>query len=71
MVARDDVRALFDEAVAEVNETLPRHEQLKTFALLPTELTQEGGELTPTLKVKRRVVTERWADTIEALYATS
>lgn len=44
------------------------YEQVKYFDLLPQELTQASGELTPTLKVKRRVVTERYQSEIEALY---
>ena len=69
LAARADVRALFDDAVGRVNADLPRHEQLKRFALLPVVFSIESGELTPTLKVKRRVVAERWADVIETLYA--
>ena len=48
---------------------LPRHERLKRFALLPTEFSVENGELTPTLKVKRRVVTDRWGSVIEELFS--
>ena len=44
------------------------YEQIKYIHLLPKELSQEAGELTPTLKVKRRVVTERYASAINALY---
>ncbi len=69
LVARDDVRALFEAAVEHVNAVLPRHEQLKRFALLPTEFSVESGELTPTLKVKRRVVAERWGSAIEELFS--
>ena len=69
LVARDDVRALYDAAVERVNGRLPRHEQLKRFALLPTEFSVENGELTPTLKVKRRVVTDRWGSVIEELFS--
>ena len=69
LVAREDVHALFDTAVQRVNAGLPRFEQLKRFTLLPTEFSVESGELTPTLKVKRRVVADRWGSEIEGLYS--
>jgi long-chain acyl-CoA synthetase len=68
LVGRDDVRTLFETVVNAVNTDLPAYAQLKKFALVATELTQAGGELTPTMKVKRQVVAERWKDTIDALY---
>ena len=69
LVGRDDVRALFQTVVSAVNTDLPAYAQVKKFALVATELTQAGGELTPTMKVKRQVAAERWKDTIDALYA--
>ena len=69
LVERPDVVALFDEVVEKVNAGLARHEQIKRSALLPTEFGIATGELTPTMKVKRRVVAERWSDAIERLYA--
>jgi long-chain acyl-CoA synthetase len=55
-------------AVEAVNDTVGRVEQVKKFRILPADFTQETGELTPTLKVKRQVVSQKYADTIEALY---
>ena len=68
LVGRDDVRALFEVVVGRVNAELPRHEQIKSFALLRTEFSVVSGELTPTLKVRRRVVAEKRREDIEALY---
>ena len=68
LVARTDVVALFQEAVDAVNGTLAHFETIKRFALIPSEFTIAGGEVTPTMKVKRRVVEERWRADIEKLY---
>jgi len=55
--------------VEEVNRGLARTETIKRWALLPSPLSVEGGELTPTLKLRRRVIIERHRAQIEALYA--
>jgi long-subunit acyl-CoA synthetase (AMP-forming) len=62
-------RAYLERQVEAVNARLARYETVRKFALLPRELTVEDGELTPTLKLKRRVIHERHRDTIESLYA--
>ncbi len=54
--------------VEEKNTQLQSYAKIKRFRILPGDFTQEGGELTPTLKVKRRVVAEKYRDAIEALY---
>jgi long-chain acyl-CoA synthetase len=69
LVARPDVIALYREVVEALNHDLAQFEQVKRVALLPAEFTIAGGELTPTLKVRRRVVETRWHETIERLYA--
>jgi long-chain acyl-CoA synthetase len=51
-----------------VNAHLASYAQVKRFAVLPDDFTQDGGELTPTLKVKRRDVRAKYADVIESLY---
>ena len=55
-------------AVERANARLARFEQLKAHAVLPRDFSLEEGTVTPTLKIKRRVVAERYADEIEALY---
>ncbi len=69
LVKRADVRAVFQPIVERANSELASFEQVKTFALLPAEFSVAGGELTPTLKVRRRIVEARWNEVIEALYA--
>jgi long-chain acyl-CoA synthetase len=68
LVERPDVIALYQEVVDALNRELSPFERIKRMALLPSEFTIESGELTPTLKVKRRVVEERWRSEIRALY---
>ncbi len=68
LVERPEVMSLFKRIVERINSGLSRFEQVKKFALLPTELTVEGGDLTPTLKVKRHAVEEKYRDVIESLY---
>ena len=70
-----DCRTLTDAEAAEVaaaveavNATVGPVEQIKKFTILPADFTQETGELTPTLKVKRQVVGQKYAEAIEALY---
>jgi long-chain acyl-CoA synthetase len=68
-MAHDErVRAEIQIEVDGVNASLARIEQVKRFEILEHDLTQEGGELTPTLKLKRPVVYERYAERFERLY---
>jgi len=69
VLARPELAREFAQAVEGVNEKLARFEQIKQFRVLPEPLTVEGGALTPTMKVKRRAVTEAYADLIEEMYA--
>jgi long-chain acyl-CoA synthetase len=65
----EGVRALIQEHLDKVNEKFARVEQVKKFEILPHDLSQETGELTPTMKVKRNVVADKYEQDIEALYA--
>ena len=65
-----DAEAAVQSAVDEVNRDLSRYEQIKRFTILPRDFTLEAGEVTPTLKLKRRVCLDHFSREIEALYAT-
>jgi long-chain acyl-CoA synthetase len=69
LAADERVRAAIEGHVAAINEKFARVEQVKKIAILPRDLSQESGELTPTLKVKRAVVASKHEPEIEALYA--
>jgi long-chain acyl-CoA synthetase len=68
LIHRPDVLALYQEIIDALNRELSQFERIKIMSLLPAEFTVESGELTPTLKVKRKVVEQKWHDQIEALY---
>ena len=65
----DAMREEVQRAVDEVNARVGRVEHVKKFKILPEDLSQATGELTPTLKVKRNVVNEKFADEVEKLYS--
>ena len=60
---------LLEKEVARLTPDLAKYEKIKKIACLTDELTIEGGELTPTLKIKRRVIDEKYKDVIDELYA--
>ena len=65
------VRAMVQTAIDELNRDLPRHETVKKFAILPDDLTVEGGEITPSLKVRRRAVESKYQDVLDGMYKDS
>jgi len=69
LVAHNRVVALYGEIVREVNSGLASFESLKRFRVVAEEWTQESGELTPSMKLKRRVIAAQYAEAIDALYA--
>jgi long-chain acyl-CoA synthetase len=69
LVANPDIQALIRWQVDEVTRWLPRHEKIRRFILLPQEFTIASGELSATLKVKRRVVEERYRAQIEEMFS--
>ena len=62
------MHAAVQAAVDSVNGERSRYEQIKRFTILPRDFSQDEDEVTPTLKLKRRVIAERYADEIEDLY---
>ena len=68
MAADERVRAAIAEEVDRTNARFARIEQVKRFAILPHDFTQADGELTPTLKIKHRVVYRRYAEVFDGLY---
>lgn len=66
---KPEIRAAIQQAVDTANSRLSRPEQVKSWELLAQEWTAESDELTPTLKLKRRVVNDKYADVVERLYS--
>jgi long-subunit acyl-CoA synthetase (AMP-forming) len=69
LAAEDATREAIQTAIDEANEKMARVEQIKKFKILPTDWQPGGDELTPTMKLKRKPIDEKYADEIEALYA--
>ena len=69
LVVHEPVVRLYEERVAEVNSHLAPYETIKKFVLLPRDFSIEAGELTPTLKFKRKVISDHYKEKIERMYA--
>jgi len=69
LVTNPKVQALYEEIVEGVNQNLARFEKLKRVLLVPDEFTADNGALTPTMKLRRRVIEERYRAQIDELYA--
>jgi long-chain acyl-CoA synthetase len=63
-----DLVAEIDAAVADANKSVSHAEAIKKYRILPTDFTEESGEMTPTMKLKRNVITKNYAQEIEAIY---
>ena len=68
IIKNEKVIALIKDAVERYNQNFNQVEQIKKFQLLPYEWSVEGGELTPTLKLKRKVIMEKYKDAIDRIY---
>jgi long-chain acyl-CoA synthetase len=69
LVDDEDLRAEIQSAIDAANASVSHAEAIKKFRILPTDFSEEGGEMTPSLKVKRNVVAKNYAAEIEAIYA--
>jgi long-chain acyl-CoA synthetase len=65
----DDVKSEIQLLVNELNGQFSNPEQLKKFSILPRDFTIDDGELTPTLKIRRKQIRENWSDVIESMYS--
>jgi long-chain acyl-CoA synthetase len=68
LVEHPEVRAQFAREIERCSEAFREYEKVRNFAFLPSPLTVEGASLTPSLKVRRRVVAERYRELIDSLY---
>ncbi len=68
LIAKPEVIALYQEIIDKRQKDLGQVEQIKKFRLIPRIFSQEAGEVTPTLKIKRKVVLEHYKDLIDAMY---
>ena len=69
LVDDPELRAEIEAAIAEANKAVSAAEAIKKFRILPVDFTEDGGQLTPTLKLKRNVVAKEYAHEIDAIYA--
>jgi len=67
--ASPQARSAIGAAIETMNGTFASYESIKNFAILPADFTEAGGELTPSLKIKRKIVTDRHRQVIDGLYA--
>jgi long-chain acyl-CoA synthetase len=65
-----DLRAAIDSAVEEANRAVSKAESIRKYAVLPVQWSEEGGQLTPSLKLKRDVVMREHRDDVAELYGT-
>ena len=68
LVANQQVQKRYAHRVQLINDKLPSYQTIKKFILLPRDFSVDGGELTPTLKLKRKVIYSKYQDRIERMY---
>src|SRR6201993_3584102 len=68
LVSNDRVKSIFQSEIDRFNQSLDRQEKIRRFALLPRDFTIDEDEITPSLKVKRKVIDKKYKDVIDQLY---
>src|SRR3990172_1061883 len=68
LAQRAEIRKLYEQEIQSLQKDLPSFERVRRFELLPQALTVENGEITPTMKVKRKVVEQKYSTVIEKMY---
>jgi len=68
LVKNEKVIKLYEKRIADINSKLAKYETIKKFTLIPIDFSIDGGELTPTLKLRRKVIYEKYKDKIEQMY---
>lgn len=71
LINNQRIKALFQTRIAELNKGFPSYKTIKYFSILPGEFSIEGGELTPTLKLKRKVIYGKYKDIIDEMYVAN
>ncbi|MEF3255726.1 MAG: long-chain fatty acid--CoA ligase [Deferribacterales bacterium] len=69
LTKKDEIVKLYKERIENINKKLAKYETIKKFHIIPNEFTIEGGELTPTLKLRRKNIYNKYAEIIECLYS--
>jgi len=68
LISHPEIVEVFKKEIRTFSKDLASHEKIRDFRLLPNEFTVETGEITPTMKVKRRVIAEKYADQISSIF---
>ena len=71
LTKHDAVRSAIQPFIDTLNSDLASYETIKKFAILPEDFSIEGGELTPSMKVKRKAVESKYSDVLDAFYASA
>jgi len=71
LIKDEDIQSIYRKEIRSQSKELASHEKIRDFRLVPNEFTVESGELTPTLKVKRRIIEDKYSDLINDIFADS